>query len=184
MPTSGAHYTCVVGALVCCSHSPLQQKPGKPDLCCSLPPSPPSSPYLHHPQLTAAASHRHGSHRHTQDLSRACSTGLRLQLATERFLELMPRAGWHSSYWGHGMPVLGTPRLKIQVIDLGRSKERDQARANAMGTRLSIALEACVTDIRHPASCPLAAGQPRRARWLAGRMHEFSLSSEFWIMHA
>ena len=62
LPTSGAHYTCVVGALVCCSHSPLQQKPGKPDLCCSLPPSPPSSPYLgyplHHPQLTAAASHR------------------------------------------------------------------------------------------------------------------------------
>ena len=49
LPTSGAHYTCVVGALVCCSHSPLQQKPGKPDLCCSLPPSPPSSPYLHHP---------------------------------------------------------------------------------------------------------------------------------------
>ena len=68
LPTSGAHYTCVVGALVCCSHSPLQQKPGKPDLCCSLPPSPPSSPYLHHPQLTAAASHSLDSHRHTQQI--------------------------------------------------------------------------------------------------------------------
>ena len=46
-----------------------------------------------------------------------------------------------------------------------RAIETELARANAMGTvpiayararSLSIALEACVTDIRHPASCPLA----------------------------
>ena len=70
LPTSGAHYTCVVGALVCCSHSPLQQKPGKPDLCCSLPPSPPSSPYLHHPQLTAALAP--GSREDRQGVQGAC----------------------------------------------------------------------------------------------------------------
>ena len=58
-----------------------------------------------------------------------------------------------------------------------RSIETDQARANAMGAvpiayarakSISIALEPCVTDIRHPASCPLAAGQ---ARALAGWPH-------------
>ena len=58
-----------------------------------------------------------------------------------------------------------------------RAIETDQARAKAMGAvphayarawGLSIALEACVTDIRHPASCPLAAGQ---ARALAGWPH-------------
>ena len=31
------------------------------------------------------------------------------------------------SYWGLVMPGLGTPRLKIQVIDLGRSKDYRRA---------------------------------------------------------
>ena len=72
-----------------------------------------------------------------------------------------------------------------------RAIESDLARANQIGTvpiayararSLSIALEACVTDIRHPASCPLAAGQAR-AGWLAACMNSHSVS-EFWIMHA
>ena len=52
----------------------------------------------------------------------------------------------HSSYWGHVMPGLGTPKVKIQVIDLEHligsrgarmqweRLDRVQARANAMGT--------------------------------------------------
>eukprot|EP01048_Picozoa_sp_COSAG05_P029433 COSAG05_NODE_9680_length_608_cov_0.809430_2_plen_33_part_01 len=32
------------------------------------------------------------------------------------------------------MPVLGTPKVKIQVIDLARALDRTPARANAMGT--------------------------------------------------
>ena len=75
------------------------------------------------------------------------------------------------------MPVLGTPRLGIQVIDLGRSKPNWRAQmqwgpspciAYARACSVSIDLEACVTDIRYPASCPLAAGH---ARALAGWPH-------------
>ena len=58
-----------------------------------------------------------------------------------------------------------------------RAIETVQARANQIDTvphayaracTVSIALEPCVTDIRHPASWPLAAGQ---ARALAGWPH-------------
>ena len=48
---------------------------------------------------------------------------------------------------GLGMPVLGTPRLKIQVIDLARAIEGLQARANAMGAAPHAYARACGLSI-------------------------------------
>ena len=93
-------------------------------------------------------------------------------------------------YWGHGMPVLGTPRLKIQVIDLGRSKQYRRAQMqwapSPMHTRAPVLFDRPRTmRNRHPPSCQLpAAGWPgARAGWLAACMNSHSVS-EFWIMHA
>ena len=81
-----------------------------------------------------------------------------------------------SIYWGHVMPGLGTPKVKIQVIDLEHLIDSRRAQMQwepfPLHARAPGVYQGCsrtrVTDIRHPASCPLAAGQ---ARALAGWPH-------------
>ena len=100
------------------------------------------------------------------------------------------------------IPVLGTPRLKIQVIDLEHliGTWRAQIKSGPppmhfsfyafcarkpVSSTLYIHVDTSRTRAlatRHPASCPLAAGQ---ARALAGWPRACIQSvSEFWIMHA
>ena len=75
-------------------------------------------------------------------------------------------------YWGHVMPGLGTPKVKMQVIDLEHLIDVPIEFARAWG--LSSALERAHwrNEIRPAARWRLA----RRARWLAGRARASSQS--------
>ena len=87
-----------------------------------------------------------------------------------------------SSYWGHVMPILGTPKVKIQVIDLEYLIGIWRAQIKSVPPPMHF-LRADTYQVSsnartgHPPSGQLPAGgwPGARAGWLAARVHPVSL---------